>query len=83
MTTEPTQPVPELPKPVTYVYEVRSDVPLSAIVGPWQTVMVSPGGLWDGLTVRDKVQSASAYTPSHGRQATITLELKERLTQHG
>jgi hypothetical protein len=61
---------------MTFVYEVRSDVPLALTIGIGNTVIVSPHSMYSPLIVRDVVQSNKCGPQC--RPANLTLELKEK-----
>jgi hypothetical protein len=60
---------------MTFVYEVRSDVPLALIVGIGNTAIVTPHS-WNSLLVRDQVATLSCGPQC--APANLTLELKEK-----
>lgn len=61
---------------MTFVYEVRSDVPLALTIGIGNTVIVTPHPFYGGLVVRDVVQRNNCGPQCS--PANLTLELKEK-----
>ncbi len=61
-----------------YIYQVRSNVPLAAVVGMGNRPAIIVGQFGMGLVVRDRVESATSNGAAASDGHRITLELLER-----
>jgi hypothetical protein len=61
-----------------YVYQVRSNVPLAAVVGMGNQPAIIIGQFGMGLVVRDRVESAISNGAAAIDGHRITMELLER-----